>query len=326
MTFPVSQSVLDADALAQELTSRFGLKGDVRCRLLSRGMNDIYRVEHSGGPHALKVARAGKSTSSEFSYEQEYVQHLHNQGLDVPTPVPLVDGSTFFSVDAPEGQRHVVMMRWLSGVPVGGIISEGDAFEMGALLARMHALAADFFSPHTKLVNSEQKLTERLTYLLALVDPQSEDHALLSQAGHHVLEELATIDQSHIPFGPCHGDLQCANVMRLESGGLGVFDFSDCGFDPLVKDLAAFDWRNDFDKRPQLVNESFAAGYDSVRARSCQEKQAQLLYRALRHLFITSTMAQFVNRIGPVEGFDRNLTYYIEMAYRYCRDAGIVYS
>jgi len=141
VTFPVSQSVLDADALANVLTNRYALSGKVRCKPLSRGMNDIYRVEHANGPHALKVARSGKS--------------------------------------------------------------------------------------------------------------------------------------------------------------------------------------NDFDGRPESVNQAFVSGYDSVRSLSAEEKEAQPLFRLLRHLLITSTMAQYVNRIGPVPGFDKNIDYYLDMIRRYAEEAGI---
>ena len=324
MTFPVSQSVLDADALADELIKRYGLKGDVRCRLLSRGMNDIYRIGHQAGPHALKVARAGKSTKTEFSYEQDYVQHLSGQGIEVSSPVALLDGSMFFSVTAPEGQRHIVMMRWLEGVPYAGDFPEDDAFRMGAFLGRMHLSASSFSSPHEKLVDSERKVRERLPYLLAMVEPQSDDHEFLARAAETVLEQLGSSDWKNIPRGPCHGDLQCANIMKLAFGGLGAFDFSDCGHDPLVKDIAAFNWRNDFDDRPQAVNQSFVDGYDSIRRLSDSERAVLPLFRVLRHIFITSTMAQYVNHIGPVVGFDRKLDFYFDMLRRYCREAGIV--
>ncbi|MDG2242205.1 MAG: phosphotransferase [Rhodospirillaceae bacterium] len=321
MTFPVSQSVLDADALANELTRRYAFSGKVRCQLLSRGMNDIYRVEHSKGPHALKVARSGKSNDDEFAYEQDYVNHLSSAGIEVPNAIPLADGSLFFSVDAPEGKRQIVMMRWLDGEPYTNSVNDDDALTLGAFLGNIHLASQTFTTSHRKVVASEPKLAERLPFLLELMRDRPTDHAFLERAGATVLKRMAALDQSAVPKGPCHGDMQCANVMRLSSGALAVFDFSDCGTDPLAKDIAAFYWRNDFDGRPESVNQAFVKGYNSIRSLSDEEKAAQPLFRLLRHLLITSTMAQYVNRIGPVPGFDKNIDYYLDMIRRYAEEA-----
>jgi Ser/Thr protein kinase RdoA (MazF antagonist) len=323
MTFPVSQSVLDSDALAAELKRQYGFTGDVRCKLLSRGLNDIYRIEHIGGPHALKVARAGKSNDDEFAYEQEYVAHLAAGGIEVPWAIPLADGSLFFSVDAPEGKRQIVMMRWLEGQPYDIVVNEEDAFRLGAFLADIHTASADFKTLHKKTVASEPKLADRLPYLLDMVRDRSADRAFLERAGAEVLTRMSALDPSEVPSGPCHGDLQCANAMLLESGALAVFDFSDCGTDPLAKDISAFYWRNDFEGRPESVNHAFVDGYDSVRPLSVGEKDAQPLFRLLRHLLITSTMAQYVNRIGPVPGFDKSIDHYLDMIRRYAAEAGV---
>lgn len=323
MTFPVSQSVLDADALAAELAQRYELKGDVRCLLLSRGMNDIYRIEHAGDPYALKVARTGKSSDDEFAYEQAYVQHLAGEGIEVPEPIALADGYLFFSVDAPEGKRQIVMMRWLEGTPFDHTVDAKDAHRMGAFLAQIHNATASFTTSHKKTVRSEPKLVERMPYLLGMAREQPEDHAYLERAAQSVLDGMAALDPKAVPSGACHGDLQCANVMQLTSGDLAVFDFSDCGDDPLAKDIAAFYWRNDFEGRPESINQAFVAGYDSVRPLSEEEKAAQPLFRLLRHLLITATMAQYVNRIGPVRGFDKNIGFYVDMIRRYGADAGV---
>lgn len=323
MTFPVSQSVLEADALADELVRRYGLQGDVRCLLLSRGMNDIYRIEHAGDPYALKVARSGKSSDDEFAYEQAYVNHLAMHGIEVPGPISLTDGSLFFSVDAPEGKRQIVMMRWLEGTPYDHTVGEQDAHRMGAFLAHIHTASAMFETTHTKTVRSEPKLVERMPFLLDMARAQPQDHAYLERAAQAALDGMAGLDPKQVPSGACHGDLQCANVMQLASGGLAVFDFSDCGEDPLAKDISGFYWRNDFEGRPESINQAFVEGYDSVRALSAEEKGAQPLFRLLRHLLITATMAQYVNRIGPVRGFDKNVGYYVDMIRRYGADAGV---
>ncbi len=321
--FPVSQSVLDADVLAAELTRRYELSGEVRCLLLSRGMNDIYRVEHANGPHALKVARTGKSSDDEFAYEQAYVRHLGERGIAVPAPVPLANGDLFFSVNAPEGKRQVVMMGWLEGTPFTHTVDEENAHRLGAFLADIHLAALDFKTGHRKAVASETKLPERLPYLTTMFEGRGGDQAFLKRAGDAALSFMTSLDRTEVPVGACHGDLQCANAMELADGGLAVFDFSDCGTDPFAKDISAFYWRNDFEGRPEAINQAFVDGYDSRKPLSQAEKDAQPMFRLMRHLLITSSMALFINRIGPVPGFDENIDYYLDMIRRYAADAGV---
>ena len=151
-----------------------------------------------------------------------------------------------------------------------------------------------------------------------------QDRNYIARIATAAIERFGRLDSDDVPWGPCHGDLQNANVMKTADGSLAVFDFSDCGRDRLAKDIAAFYWRNDFEGVPQDVNDAFVAGYQKIRVLSQQERDAQPLFRVLRHLFITSTMAQYVNRIGPVRGFDKNINFYVKMIRQYCQEAGIV--
>jgi len=321
MTFPVSQSVLDPEALASAIAGQYNLSGDVRCRLISRGMNDIYRVDHTDGSYALKVARSGKSSDDEFEYEQAYIIHLAKKGLPVPGPQPTKDGSTFFTVEAPEGHRQLVLMAWLDGDPFPGIVDKSDAHRLGALLAKIHIAGADFRTSHKKEVATVRKIQERLPHLLDLLKEQPDECDFVKRVSVMAIDQFGALSAADFPEGPCHGDLQNANVMKQKNGTLSVFDFSDCGTDILAKDIAAFYWRNDFEGLPDHINQAFLSGYAEVRPLSPVERDAQPLFRVLRHLLITSTMAQVVNLVGPLRGFDESIGFYVTMIRKYGADA-----
>ncbi|MDX2225008.1 MAG: phosphotransferase [Rhodospirillaceae bacterium] len=323
-TFPVSQSVLDAGALARELARRYGFAAPVRCRLISRGMNDIYEVKGPDVHAAAKVARAGKSTDGEFGYEQAYVQHLARAGFAVPTPLPLTDGTPFFAVDAPEGRRQIALMRWLDGVPLAKTMTTDDARRCGGFLARLHLASAGFRYPVARPLNAEVKLARRLPLLLEMVGDHRDAAALLSRAAAQVIARVGALEPAAVPRGSLHGDFQYANIMALPGGGLATFDFSDCGQDVLARDLAGFFWRADFDGVGAALNGAFVAGYDAVRPLSPAERAALPVLRAARHLLITASMAEFVDRVGPVPGFDANLRYYLSMIRLHCAEAGLI--
>jgi Ser/Thr protein kinase RdoA (MazF antagonist) len=323
MTFPVLQSVLDAGALANEAMRRYNLSAPVRCRLISRGMNDIYELRAGAQRYALKVARAGKSSGPEFGFEQAYAMHLARAGFAVSTPVPLTDGAPFFTLDAPEGPRHVVLMRWLDGAPCSKAMTLNDAHRLGAHLARIHEASLGFNYPVRRPVNTELKIRDRLPVLLEMVGDDRATAAALQRATAGIIARTEAIDAAIVPRGAVHGDFQYANIMTQVDGGLAVFDFSDCGEDFLARDLAAFFWRADFDGVGDKLNPPFVAGYESVRRLSPGERAALPLFRAARHLLITASFAFYVNRVGPIPGFDGNLRYYLSMIRLYCAEAGL---
>lgn len=324
MTFPVSQSVFDADALAAEAARRYALGAGVRCRLISRGMNDIYEVRDGAQRYALKAARAGKCSDAEFGFEPAFVAYLARAGFAVPTPVPLAaDGALFFTLAAPEGPRQVMMMRWLEGAPCTKAMTLDDARRLGAFLARLHEAAAGFAYPIRRSPDSERKIRERLPVLLEMVGEDRDTAAFLRRAAAAAEARIAALDQRLVPRGAIHGDFQYANVMTQADGGLAVFDFSDCGEDFVARDLATFFWRADFDGVGEKLNGAFVAGYESRRPLGPGEKAALPLFRAVRHLLITASFAHYVNRVGPIPGFDGNLRYYLSMIRLHCAQAGL---
>ena len=323
MTFPVLQSVLDADALGLEVARRYGLAGPLRCRLISRGMNDIYEVRNGTHRFALKAARAGKCTDAEYGYEQALVQHLGRAGFMVPTPVLLKDGAPFFSLDAPEGLRQLALMRWLDGVPCTKAMTLDDARRLGVFLARLHESSVGFKYPVQRTPSSEPKIRERLPNLLEMVGDDRDMISFLQRAAMAATARVEALDHRALPRGAVHGDFQYANIMTQADGGLAVFDFSDCGNDFLARDLASFFWRADFDGVGEKLNGAFVAGYESRRPLSPAEKSALPLFRAARHLLITASFAHYVNRIGPIPGFDGSLRYYLSMIRLHCAQAGL---
>lgn len=323
MTFPVLQSVFDADALAVEVARRYGFTTVPRCRLISRGMNDIYEVRLGPQRYALKAARAGKCTDAEYAYEQELVLHLAKAGFAVPAPMPQKDGASFFTLAAPEGPRQVVLMRWLDGTPCTKTMTLDDARRLGVFLGRLHEAMAGFKAPIHRSPSSEPKIRERLPMLLDMVGDDRDMSAFLQRAAASTYARVAALDERQVPRGAIHGDFQYANAMTQADGGLAVFDFSDCGEDFLARDLATFFWRADFDGVGEKLNGAFVAGYESRRTLSPAEKAALPLFRAARHLLITASFAHYVNRVGPIPGFDGNLRYYLSMIRLHCAQAGL---
>jgi len=322
VTFPVVQSVLDPVALEKAVGTLYDLGRPLRCRLVSRSMNDVYHLTAGPQQFAVKVARAERSDAV-FAFEPAFIDFLDRGGFAVPTPLLTADGRMFFAVDAPEGPRQVVVMRWLPGVPLTKAVTEDQAHQLGAWLARIHQATAAFKPQTRRLVAAEDKLKQRLPALLEAMGVDRDMAAFLVRAGEGVAARVTGLDPRVVPRGICHGDFHYANVMVLPDRAIGVLDFADCGEDFLAADLAAFFWRADVDGVADQLVPAFIAGYDTVRRLAPPERAALPLFRAARHLGMAAAFAQHANRVGPIAGFDENRRYYLSMIRLFCAQAGI---
>lgn len=101
----------------------------VRVERLTGGVaNDIWSVRIGG---QLAVARLGKRSDADLGWEAGLLQHLEQNGLAVPAPIPTVDGRLF--VDG------LVVMKYMEGGPPQ---SEADWRRVAATLRELHRLTA----------------------------------------------------------------------------------------------------------------------------------------------------------------------------------------
>jgi len=216
-----------------------------------------------------------------------------------------------------------MVTRWLPGTILSKGMTVEQAQQLGVALARLHAAAATFQPPVRRPVGADAKLKARLPALLDSVGNDAQMAAFLARAADMILMRIAAFDHRTMPFGACHGDFNYTNTMVLPDRAIGILDFSDCGDDFLISDIAAFFWRSDFDGVGDVLNPAFVAGYESVRPLTPAEKAELPLFRAARHLGLVAAFAHHVNRVGPIAGFDENRRYYLSMVRLYCAEARV---
>ncbi|MBI3973515.1 MAG: phosphotransferase [Chloroflexi bacterium] len=90
--FPVTHSVLSAEALLAEIVPEYDLAEAVECRFLNRGLTDTYLVRTAGDQYILRVYRTGWRTDSDVLYEIEVLNHLDRKGVPVSTPLAGKEG------------------------------------------------------------------------------------------------------------------------------------------------------------------------------------------------------------------------------------------
>ena len=303
MPFPVVHSTLDPQALAREAAERYALASPVRCRLVARGSNDVYSVDHAAGRFALRVARARFRTADETRLETDFLRHLAMRGLAVPQPIDTATGAVSFELDAPEGARQVRAFTWATGSPRHPLTTAG-AREAGHTLARLHELAADFPGRDRRRFNVLEPIAARRPLLTSLLAGSPLDGARVDAAIDRLADFVDGPLAPTLPSGMTHGDFQPANLLFVDDTQPTVIDFDDCGRDLLLKDLACFLWRNRFDAVDRAIDEAFLAGYESQRPLATGERAALPLLVLSRNLYIASACAVFIDRLGPIPGFD----------------------
>jgi Ser/Thr protein kinase RdoA (MazF antagonist) len=161
------------------------------------------------------VARRSRRAPASLDWELALLDHLADQGLRVPVPVPSLDG-----------RRHVdgvVVQTWLEGRAPG----PGDWAAVVATLRRVHELTAGWpqrpgFASTTELLTAERGGDVDLTAMPpgAVADCRS---AWAPMAG--------------TPRAVVHGDAGPANI-RVTDDGAGLLDWDEARVDHTDLDLA----------------------------------------------------------------------------------------
>ncbi len=319
-TFPVIHSILDAQALAAAVAERYGLDG-LSCQLISRGSNDIYRLRTNRDDYAVRVLRAGWRSKEDLGYELGWVGFLAERGLPVPSIVEQLDGSVSFAVNAPEGTRPVVVSRWLSGSILQPPFTAETAARIGALVAELHTISRDFHSTHRRPIDTAAKILRNREPLVRLLAHRPADADYFDRCLDWIDAAVSELPLD-LPRGHTHGDVHFGNVLVRDDGGLALLDFDDCGEDLAIKDLPPFLWRNQVEGLNADLNEAFVSGYSDRRPLTEAERGALPTLVAARHLYLLSSYAANINRMGPVPGFDANLDLYLDLAKKHLAVAG----
>jgi Ser/Thr protein kinase RdoA (MazF antagonist) len=90
------------------------------------GVNEVWRVRVGG---QLAVARLGRRSDADLSWETELLRHLDREGLTVPVPIPTTDGRYFAD--------GLVVMTYVEGRPPE---TEAEWRRVADTFRRLHGL------------------------------------------------------------------------------------------------------------------------------------------------------------------------------------------
>jgi len=261
-SFPVMYSMLSSDALHEFVDRNYDVGQVTRCKILSRGLNDTYRVDTERDRYILRVYRTPWRSQADVYYELDVLNYLSQNGVPVSAPLRSIDGQLAKEIDAPEGERYVTLFTYAEGtIPR---LNEEISYAYGKTVARIHSLTDTFTSPYRRFhLDFNHLLDEPLRIISPALIEFGGDITYV-ESWVRTIKECVPIDS--MEFGFCHGDFHDWNV-HWENGILTVFDFDCCGLGFRAYDLAVFLWNLKTNYKDKETDNwtAFLKGYTDIR-------------------------------------------------------------
>ena len=300
----VSYATASPEAAARLIAARYDVAGPVTCRLLHRGLNDVYAVTTVAGDRfVLRLSGHRGRHPEDLAAETAFLAYLDAAGVPVATAVPTRDGDLVTKALMPDGPRGAVLFVHADGRRPELDLPE-DARVQGAALARLHQ-AADAYPQREAgcyRLDLEHLLHQRLAAVMALdLDAPAARQDLLALA-----QRLATgVDgmAGTLTRTRCHGDCHGLNARIATTGPRAghaiLFDFDDSGFGYLAYDLAVHLWAQlSFGRTRYAMWHAFGAGYRAIRPVRREDEAALPLFVAIRHIWLMGEYATRVTEWG----------------------------
>lgn len=272
----------------------YALGAPVVCRLLQRGMNDVYLVEVGGVErYVFRLSHNRARGPADVRSETAFIRHLAEADVPVATPVANRDGVFFTQGAAPEGRRHGVLFREVDGRDPSPS-DAGDARANGRTLALLHTAAETFSSD-----DAQYRLD--LEHLLHRPLARIRDSGIVEEG--EVLRDLEKIASrtataieafGNLTWTHCHGDCHGFNARINKAGEAVFFDFDDGGPGYLAYDLSVFLWAKvSFGRQLTAMWDAFVDGYRTIRPITPEDYEAAIRFVIVRHIWL---MGEYASR------------------------------
>lgn len=251
-------------AVVREL---YDVGASATCELLQHHLDATYLLSDAEHSRIVRLFNARWWSRAEIEGEVAVLRHLDQRGVRVAAPLPRRDGGFVTSVQAPEGERQVLVYPYLQGE---ALAPSRDAAELGQAVAAMHRAGEGLQLRHPRRELSLQALLAdtfdaTLSQLSTSVGPRltaaNEHRSYLQGLKARVLQRAESLGLASFRQGICHGDLNFSNAVRQADGALALFDFESCGPGILAYDLAVFRWNQWLFGAAEQLWQDFIAGY-----------------------------------------------------------------
>jgi Ser/Thr protein kinase RdoA (MazF antagonist) len=212
-----------------DILEPFGFR-DAHFEALPDSQNTNHVVTGATGErYLLRQHRSASHSLAALESELSWLNHLHEKGLEVQRPVPLITGSFIFVAEA----ARFSLLTWIEG-EVLETIDATRAEVLGAAMARLHVAARDFTPPPGfERPRYDAAFLERTLNELRGIGFLRDDLPLFERAT--TKAKTGFVGDEHT-WGLIHADVHSANLIWRGSS-VAIIDFDRCGFGPLSFDI-----------------------------------------------------------------------------------------
>lgn len=305
-SFPVIYSMLSSAALREFVDTNYNLGHVTNCRLLTRGLNDTYRVDTQRHRFILRVYRIPWRKPTDIQYELDVLAYLSQNGLPVSAPVSNKHGELARVIDAPEGPRTVALFTYAEGTTPR--LDEDISFQYGTVVAQIHNLTDAFSSVHRRFhLDLVHLLDTPMEAVRSIMSTCSGEFAYVESWAQTIRDRLPV---DRLNYGFCHGDFHDWNT-HIADGRLTFFDFDCCGPGFRAYDLAVFLWNLKTNYKDRVTDNwtAFLSGYTGTRPLPDVDRKAIPLFVAARRIWLAGIYLQNEDVWGTAivnEGFFRS--------------------
>lgn len=284
----VTYSTVSPQSLTEHILPLYDIGAIEECTFLYRGMNDTYHVVTAINEYVLRVYRFGWRTMADIEFELDLLCHLEKQHAPISAPVIAKDRKRLHWINAPEGNRAVVLFSFAPGIPLN-YEDRGpeQALIYGRAMARLHNSMTPFQSVHQRYELDIDHLLDRpMAVIISNLRHRPEDLEYLKLLSNMLRQQLKSLPPNSLKSGVCHGDLHGGNAHITEDGQLTFFDFDCCGNGWHVYDLATFQWGARAREKLEDLWLPFLQGYREFRLIDEQEIALIPSFVAVRQIWL----------------------------------------
>jgi len=314
--FPIRHSVVDNEALGEEIRRRWDLRAPFLCELITRGMNDVYLIKSGTTRFAARVWRADKHTADNVTWELDYLAHLKKKGIPVIAAVPDASGALSFGIDAPEGSRRVCLFEWA-------------ARRIGGSVAQIHLAGADFKGKTARPIDFPGEIRRKFPALAARLNERPDDLAFYQRIAEVLPGKIEDAYAAGVPYGPLHGDVHAKNVFVTPDGSFTILDFDTCGEAHIIHDCMSLAWANSYflskgdTRMTPALTDAFMEGYEEARPIEDLERSYLPLFMVSKEFSYMCGMSDGVNYVGHMSFGPQHFDWFAQSVRRHVEEAGL---
>ena len=286
----VVHTTLSARAVAEFSATVYPFEVPAGARLVNRGLNDVYELTMPGRLF-LRIGRQARRTLSDAEFEAQALAEARAAGAPVAVALRGRDGRFAQRLEAPEGDRAVLLF-----VAAPGSVPEDipeHAHAQGRALARLHetALTAST-AANLRRLDIDGLVNQPIAWASEQLRDRPDVLGRLHDVAVGMGRYLETV-QVDLSVGLCHGDCHGYNA-AIDCGAATLFDFDDGGIGWIAYDLATFLWSCErYSSALRLpLWAHFLAGYRSVRTLGGADREALEALVMVHELWIFGAIAE----------------------------------